>query len=240
MAFNWLAEYFNLPMTPLEKGETPRLREGLRTRLIQVSLVSLTLAGALIGGMLVAGYFGITAALILFFIIISFVFLAIPPFRLWVTGYGELLFSAILVFLIPAFAYLLQGNELNRLLTFATIPLMFIAIDYFLVRDFSTFVTDHKLNRHSLLTRLSWQRAIPIHHLLLLSAYLLFTVSPFFGIPWGLVWPVTLSFPFGLMQIIWLHRISLGGPTRWKFITGLAAVTFCMAVYLLALSIWLR
>jgi 1,4-dihydroxy-2-naphthoate octaprenyltransferase len=240
LASSWLVVYFRMPMTPLEKSETPRLRERFRSSLIQASLVSLTLAGALIVSIFVAGYIDIPAALVLFLIIFAFIILALPPFQLWESGYGELLSSAFLGFLVPAFAYLLQKSELNRLLSFAAIPLMFIAIDYYLVRDFSTFASDLKLNHNTLLTRLSWQKAVPIHHLLLLAAYFLFAISPFLGIPWGLVWPVILSFPFGLIQIIWLQRISLGGPTRWKFIMGLAAATLSMAAYLLALSLWLR
>jgi 1,4-dihydroxy-2-naphthoate octaprenyltransferase len=235
-----LVEYFRLPLMPLMQNETPRLRERFRVALFQASFASLTLAAALIVSLFVLGFISIPAGLAITIIIIALVFYAIPPFRLSETGYGEIIMAGLFGFLFPAFAYLIQNSGIHRLLTYVAIPLMFLALDYFLVRDFSTFAADIKLDRNTLLTRLSWQKAIPIHHILLLAAYFLFAVSPFLGIPWGLVWPVVLSYPFGIIQGIWLQRISLGGPTHWKFITGLSAATLSLAIYLLALSLWLR
>lgn len=240
LASSWLVEYFRLPLTPLIQNETPRLRERFRISLLQASFASLTLSAALIVSLFVSGFVGIPTVLVITMIIIVMVFYAVPPFRLSETGYGEIIMAGLFGFLFPAFAYLIQNNAIHRLLTYAAIPLMFLAIDYFLVRDISTFAADIKLNRNTLVSRLSWQKAVPIHHILLLAAYFLFAVSPFLGIPWGLVWPVVLSYPFGLIQVIWLQRISLGGPTHWKFITGLSIATFSLAIYLLALSLWLR
>src|SRR5664280_1152614 len=44
----WLVEYFQLPLTPLAKDETPRHREALRTSLFQSAAALLTVAGAII------------------------------------------------------------------------------------------------------------------------------------------------------------------------------------------------
>ena len=240
LASSWLVEYFRLPLTPLMQNETPSLRERFRISLLQASFASLTLAAALIVSFLVSGIIGVPAGLVITILIIILIFYAIPPFRFSETGYGEIIMAGLFGFTFPAFGYLIQNAEIHRLLTFTAIPLMFLAMDYFMVRGLSTFAADNKHDHKTLVTRLSWQRAIPIHHFLLLAAYFLFVVSPFLGIPWGLVWPVVLSFPFGIIQIIWLQRISLGGPTHWKFIKGLSIATFSLAVYLLALSLWLR
>jgi 1,4-dihydroxy-2-naphthoate octaprenyltransferase len=160
--------------------------------------------------------------------------------RLAEAGYGELAMAIALGTLFPALAFLLQYGEFHRLLTFATFPLTLLALAYLLVDDFPAFATDLKYGRHTLLTRLTWQNAIPIHHLLILVSFLFFATAPILGFPWGLVWPVFLSLPFAVIQIIWLQRIALGGRTLWKFLTTLAIATFGLTAYLLAFTFWIR
>jgi 1,4-dihydroxy-2-naphthoate octaprenyltransferase len=236
----WLVEYFRLPFTPLEKDETPRHREAFRTSLFQSSAALLTVCGAIIVTLILARLLPLLAGILLMLTVLFFVAYAIPPLRLSEAGYGELAMAVALGTLFPALAFLLQYGEFHRLLTFATFPLTLLALAYFLVNDFPTFATDHKLGRHTLLTRLTWQHAIPIHHLLVLLSFLIFAAAPFFGFPWGLIWPVFLALPFAAFQIIWLQRIALGGRTLWRFLTALAVATFGLSVYLLAFTFWIR
>jgi 1,4-dihydroxy-2-naphthoate octaprenyltransferase len=156
------------------------------------------------------------------------------------TGYGELASAIALGTLFPALAFLVQYGEFHRLLTFATFPLTLLALAYLLVNDFPSFATDLKYERHTLLTRLTWQHAIPVHHLLVLVSFLFFATSPFLGFPWGLVWPVFLALPFALFQVVWLQRIALGGRTVWKLLTGLSFATIGLTAYLLGFTFWIR
>jgi 1,4-dihydroxy-2-naphthoate octaprenyltransferase len=160
--------------------------------------------------------------------------------RLAEIGYGELILAFDLGSLLPSFSFLLEFGQVHRLLSFVTFPLTLLALAYFLVIDFPSYGVDQRIGRHSLLTRLSWQRAIPIHHLLLLAAFLLFASAPLIGIPWGLVWPTLVVLPFAGFQIFWLQRISVGGPTFWTFLTTLALATFGLTTYLLAFTFWTR
>jgi len=233
-------EYFRLPLTPLAQGETPRQREHFRVALLQASYAALTLGGAVMVSLLATGILNVPAGILLGLVTVFLVAYALPPLRLSESGYGELLLAVVLGFLLPAFAFLLQFDGFHRLLTFAAFPLTLLAFAYLLACDFPAFATDLKLGRRTLLTRLAWQRAIPIHHFLVLAAFLLFAAAPFLGIPWGLVWPVFLALPFAVIQIVWLQRIALGGRTLWKFFTGLALATFGLTVYLLALTFWIR
>jgi 1,4-dihydroxy-2-naphthoate octaprenyltransferase len=182
----------------------------------------------------------VLAGILIGLIVVFFVAYAIPPMRLAEAGYGELAMAIALGTLFPALAFLLQYGEFHRLLTFATFPLTLLALAYLLVDDFPAFATDLKYGRHTLLTRLTWQNAIPIHHLLILVSFLFFATAPILGFPWGLVWPVFLSLPFAVIQIIWLQRIALGGRTLWKFLTTLAIATFGLTAYLLAFTFWIR
>jgi 1,4-dihydroxy-2-naphthoate octaprenyltransferase len=236
----WLVEFFHLPFTPLAKGETPRNREALRTGLLQSAMALLTVSGAIVVTLLIARLLPTAAGILLVSILLFFFAYAVPPLRLVDIGYGELILAISLGTLYPALAFFIQYGEYHRLLTFATFPLTLLALAYLLVNDFPAFSTDLKFGRQSMLTRLTWQRAIPIHHLLVLLSFLFFAFVPLLGFPWGLVWPVFLVLPFATIQIIWLQRIARGGRALWRFIVPLAATVFGLTVYLLALTFWIR
>jgi 1,4-dihydroxy-2-naphthoate octaprenyltransferase len=236
----WLVEFFHLPFTPLARGETPRNREALRTGLLQSAMALLTVSGATVVTLLIARLLPVSAGILIVLIILLFYAYAVPPMRLSDLGYGELILAIALGTIYPALAFFIQYGEYHRLLTFATFPLTLLALAYLLVNDFPAFSTDLKYGRHSMLTRLTWQRAIPIHHLLVLLAFLFFALVPLLGFPWGLVWPVFLVLPFAAIQIIWLQRIARGGRALWRFIIPLAATVFGLTAYLLGLTLWIR
>ena len=236
----WLVEYFRLPLTPLEKGELPRNRESLRGSIFQSAIALLTVSGAVVVTLFIAQLLPISAGILVILTFILFVAYAIPPARLSESGYGELIHAAALGTLFPAIAFLLQFGEFHRILSFASFPLTLLALAYLLVNDFPNYATDQKNGRHSLLTRLTWQRAIPIHHLLILSSFLFFAVAPFLGFPWGLIWPVFLASPFAAIQIIWLQNIARGGRTHWRFLVPLSGAVLGLTIYMLALNFWIR
>ncbi len=240
MASGWLAEYFRLPLTPLQPDETIRSRDQRRALLLGVAYAAMTLAGAIAIGLFLADMMNGAAVTLLLVITLFLVAYSLPPIHLKGKGYGEMVLAVFLGTLMPAWAFFLQYGEFHRLLTFATFPLTLLALAYLLVNNFPTFAADQKLGQHSLLTRLNWQRAIPIHHFLLLTAFLLFAIAPFFGFPWRLVWPVFFALPFVALQIFWLQRISMGGRTLWNFVTTLALASFGLSAYLLAFTFWTR
>ena len=236
----FFAEYFRLPLALLEPEETPRQRREFRGRLLLVSYAALSLP-ALIGlALLLTHVLNVLAGSLLILAFLLLLAYAIPPLRLSESGFGEFLIASYIAILLPALAFLLQAETLHRLVSLVTFPLLLLAIAWLLVLDFPTFAADQRVGRYTLLTRLTWQRAIPLHHLLVLAAFLLFAAAPFFGVPWALVWPVFLALPFVIFQVVWLQRIALGGRTLWNFITALAATTFGLTIYLLASTFWIR
>jgi 1,4-dihydroxy-2-naphthoate octaprenyltransferase len=235
-----LLEYFRLPLTPRLPGETARQREGFRTLLLQVSYAALTLYGVAVLTLFLTRSIHLSAGILLTLDLLLLIAWAVPPARFAETGYGELVLAFVLATLVPAIAFLLQSDEFHRLLPLTAFPLTLLALAYFLAADFPAFTADQKLGRRSLLIRLTWQRAVPIHHVLILAAFLLFTATPLVRVPWALVWPVFLTLPFAAMQVIWLQRIANGGRTLWRFFVPLAAAVFGLPVYLLALTFWIR
>jgi len=239
-AASLLTEYFRLPLIPLTQSETLRQRERFRMTILLVSYVALTISTVAVLTLMLTRSLILSAAILLVLIFLIMVAYAIPPIRLSEVGYGELVLAAYLGTLVPALAFLLQYGQLHRLLSFTTFPLTLLALAYLLVCNFPTFATDQKLGRHTLLTRLTWQRTVPIHHFLVLSAFLLFAAAPFLEYPWGLVWPVFLALPFAAIQMIWLQSIANGGRTLWNFLTALASASFGLTAYLLTLTYWIR
>lgn len=239
-AASLFAVYFRLPLSPLAQGETPREREHFRVTILQVSYAALTLSAVAILTLMLTRSLNLSADILLVLAFLILVAYAVPPMRFSENGYGELVLAITLGTFLPALAFLLQYGQLNRLLSFITFPLTLLALAYLLACNFPTFAIDQKLGRHTLLTRLTWQHAIPTHHLLVLAAFLLFAAAPFLEYPWGLTWPVFLSLPFAALQMIWLQRIANGGRTFWNFLTALASATFGLTAYLLALTVWIR
>jgi 1,4-dihydroxy-2-naphthoate octaprenyltransferase len=118
--------------------------------------------------------------------------------------------------------------------------LTLLALAYFLILDFPTFAVDEKFDRRTLLRSMGWQRAIPLHHGLILGAYILLASALLFGLAWGLLWPAFLTLPFALLQIFWLRNISLGAKPIWTLLTVNALTVFGLTAYLLTFAFWLR
>jgi 1,4-dihydroxy-2-naphthoate octaprenyltransferase len=90
------------------------------------------------------------------------------------------------------------------------------------------------------LTRLGWERVVPLHHIFVLFAYVFFAISPSLGLSLSLIWPAFLTLPFALFQIFQLRNISLGAPKNWNLLTATALSVFGLTLYFLTLTFWLR
>ncbi len=235
-AVSLLDEYFRFPIM----GATDREQERFRFTLLLVSYAILAISAVCFLIIGIRFYYSISSMLL---IVISILFLlacALPPFRLSKSGFGELIMAIFLGTVQPILSFQLQTGEFHRLLFFVTFPLTLLALAYLLIKNFSSFASDLKSGYHTLLHRLTWQWAVPIHHILILVAFLIFAIGPLVDIPWGVIWPVFMVLPFGVFQIIWLQRIASGAHPIWKFIIYLSAATFGLTSYLLSLTFWTR
>lgn len=234
-----LPEVFRLDVEPLLENETRSKRQILRNNYLYSSLACIVIV-VLIAYILFANN---TLPLSTFyFLLFSFVIVvaySIPPFRFVNRGAGEFLLAVHLAYVIPSIAFTLQADETHRFLVLA-VPLMLLAFSYFIVRDFQSFAQDQKYNRVTFLTRLGWERVVPLHHLFILLAYFLFTMSPLFGISLSLIWSVFLTLPFALFQIYLLRNISLGAKPNWTLLHATALAVFGLTAYFLTLTFWLR
>lgn len=238
-SMNLLAEVFRPENEAIVEGQNRRDRLVLSNNALYVSIAALT-ANAVIAFILYQNnHLSVSA---FFFLLLSLLLIlgyAIPPFRFVNRGFGEFVLAAHIAYVIPSIAYILQSDETHRFLLIS-IPLTFLAFAYFVVMDFPAFASDTKYNRGTLLTRLGWERSVPLHHLFVLLAYFFFAASPAFGLSLSLIWPAFLTLPFALFQIFQLRNISLGAPTNWTLLTVTALSVFGLTAYFLSLTFWLR
>jgi 1,4-dihydroxy-2-naphthoate octaprenyltransferase len=235
-----LAEVFRPGNEPLVADESPAERQRLRNAALWLSIALLAAAAVLLVALVQNG----RVPAVLWFILCLNILLAlaygVPPLRLVTSGFGELTLAVMLGSLSPATAFLLQAGEYHRILGLIAFAMTLLSLAYLLALNFPTYATDLKYLRQTLLMRLGWERAIPLHHGLLGAVYLLLALLPVLGFSWGLVWPAFLGLPFAILQILWLRNVSRGAPPVWKFLTTNATALFMLTAYLLTFSFFLR
>lgn len=166
--------------------------------------------------------------------------IAVPPVRLNDRGYGEIA-EAVLIGGLPAIiAFMLQEGNIHRLVSYFSFPILLLTLAYKLVLEFPNYAIDLKYKQQSLLIRLTWQRAIPVHNIIMISAYIFFLAAPLVGIPLGLSWAPLLTFPIAIYQIIVLRNIELGLKPNWRILSVNALSMVGLATYLLSFTFWIR
>jgi 1,4-dihydroxy-2-naphthoate octaprenyltransferase len=172
--------------------------------------------------------------------LVTIILYAVHPFRLIERGFGELALAAHIAYIIPSIGFLLQAKENHRLLIIIIIPLTALALAYFLIINFTTFIADQKYQRATLLRSLTWERAVPFHHGLIIFAYVIFAAAPSLGFSFSLIWPAFLALPFAILQIFHLRNISMGGKPNWPLLTVTALAVFGLTTYFITLTFWIR
>lgn len=215
-------------------------RDAFRRWILYFSVGRLTVSVILFFYLVLRKELSVPAVLFLAFDLIFSLALSIPPIRLTDRGFGELVLSILISGFPTIIAFLLQSHNLHRLVAFLTFPMVFLTLAYLLVLDFPGYASDQKFGRQSILVRLTWQRAIPLHNFLVIISYLIFASAPLFGIPYKLVWSPLLTFPLAVYQMVMLRNIAAGLKPNWTVLTITATTLVGFTSYLLMLTFWLR
>lgn len=240
MCMNLLPEVFRPINEPILPEETRAERVYLRDRLLVVSIGLLAIAAMCAYLLFLAGRLNTAVLILLALSLLIVLAYSVPPLRLVRRGFGELLLAAHLGYVFPSLGFVLQSGDFHRLLPILALPVTALALAYFLILDFPAFADDLKYERLTLLTRLTWQRAIPLHHGLVLAAFFLLAAAPLAGLSFAVLWSAFLALPFAILQILLLRNIGLGAPPLWKPLTVTAAALFALTTYLLTFSFFLR
>jgi 1,4-dihydroxy-2-naphthoate octaprenyltransferase len=167
-------------------------------------------------------------------------FYSTPPVKLAESGYGELTTSVMVANLVPAFAFLLQYQDFHRLVMMSTFPLTALHLAMMVVFELPDYAADLRQGKQNLLVRLGWQRAMTLHNLLVLTAFLLLGIAIWSGLPVAIALPAFLPLPLGILQIWQMRRIAAGAKPNWTTLNLTAVVLFVSMVYLLAFAFWTR
>lgn len=228
--------YPRRPAAP-EEEEQPILP---RIVFLQAALAVLT-AGAVLTALLLAqDRLGTVGLLLLGLALLLVIAFAVPPFRLVVSGYGELVQAFLLANLFPALAFFLQTGELHRLLALLTFPLTFLTLAAQLARELRGYGGDVRTGRTTMLTRLGWQRGMLVHNLLLAAGYSVLALSTLAGLELRLAWPAFLTLPLALFLLMQMNRIAGGAKPGWRTLHVTADAMLALTVYLLALAVWVN
>ena len=235
-----LVEVFRPVNEPIVQGESMADRKAISEASLYVSIAALAAASFIAVLLFKDGNLTPPVLLFLGISLVLVILYAVPPARLVDRGLGELLLALHLAYVVPTISFLLQVGDYHRLLNAAIIPLTFLAFATFLALDFPTYTEDMKYERRTLLMHIGWERAVPLHHGLVIAGYILFAVAPLLGFSLGLLWPAFLTLPFAVLQIIWLRNIAMGAKPIWTMLTANALSIFGLTTYFLMIAFWLR
>ena len=240
MSMNLLVDVFRPINEPVIMGETITDRKSVHDAALFVSIAGLTIVAVIAYFLFKEGHL---ASPVWFYLVLSLLVLliySVPPLRLFDKGYGEVLLAIQLGFFIPSISFILQSGGYHRLLNATVVPITFLCLASILALDFPSYSEDLKYARQTLLVRMGWERAVPLHDGLVIMAYVLFAFEPLFGFSLGLLWPAFLTIPFAILQIYFLRNIALGAKPIWTLLTANAISIFGMTVYFLILAFWLH
>jgi 1,4-dihydroxy-2-naphthoate octaprenyltransferase len=239
ITMNILPEVYRPQNEPILENETRKDRLTLRNNAMYTSLATLAAIAVLAYILYNTKQLPLSSFYFLIFSLTILLMYAIPPFRLVNRGFGEIFLAVQMAYVFPSFAFTLQANETHPFLALA-IPLTFLAFAYFIVLDFQAFAQDQKYERVTFLTRLGWQRVVPLHHIFVLFAYIFFLAMSAFNLTLNLLAPAFLTFPFALYQILQLRNIALGAKPNWLLLHATALAVFGLTTYFLTLTFWIR
>jgi 1,4-dihydroxy-2-naphthoate octaprenyltransferase len=174
------------------------------------------------------------------FAFVGSVFYSTPPLRLEGSGYGELLASVIIAFLVPAFAFLLQAGEFHRLLPMTTFSLTTLLLSTLIAFELPDYASDFKYGKRTLVVRIGSDYGFTLHNILILSSYLLLGIAAVFGLPNFVLVSGMLTLPLGLFQIWQMRRIASGLKPNWTMLTVGALATFGLMTYLITFTYWIN
>jgi 1,4-dihydroxy-2-naphthoate polyprenyltransferase len=244
-ARNFLNAFWDHPESPLCQLKSTHSRymqlvNVKRNSMLTYSLVCLT--GAAISSMFVLGTPRVVPVLafLLLIIFILVISSSLPPLFLQRKGYGELIEAFIIFILVPATAVIVNLGELTSLLELLTVPLFFVYLAGKLVFSLRTYLGDKTGGNPNLLNRLDWEKAMKLHNALIIAAYILLGVFSLVGLPWELTWPLLITLPIAVFEVLLIIGITRGGKPNWTLLEWTSGTLAGSMVYLVLLTLWLH
>lgn len=173
------------------------------------------------------------------FLVLSLL-LVLPPARFVMTGYGEIISSITISFLVPTAGFLMQSGELHRLVAMLSFPLVFQQFAMILAGELPSYAQDIKYENRTLMVRAGWEAGMRFHNISLFLAYLVLSIALIFGLPLSIGLPAFLTFPLAIYQIWTMLRIANGAKPNWRLLILMSGAIFGLTAYLITFTLWIR
>lgn len=154
--------------------------------------------------------------------------------------FREIILCFLMAVLVPWFAFLLQMEEMHRLLPIVTLPILALRMAMVLSYQLSTYANDLNARKQTLMLRIGWQNGMTLHHWLILFAFVLIAFANVIGIPHSIGLPPITAFILGLGQIWNMRRIAQGVKPNWRGLVWGGAALYGIVIYLYAYSFWIH
>ena len=242
---SYLSAFYDHPDSPTcglhRDDERYQLLKRLDRQTLLVVALTLLTAGAVVTVLLTIRHgLNLPAVLILGIAFLITFFSASPPVRLEKSGYGEIVEAILVCNLVPALGFLMNDSNLHVLLVMITLPLTLVYLAYKVVLSLETFAFDSTHKVQSLAVRLDWKKAMQAHNYLIMTAFLFLGIFSLIGQPWSITWPILLTIPVGIYQVVQMLGIISGAPTRWKVLKLTASGLFVIMAYLISFTLWIK
>lgn len=165
---------------------------------LHAGLTALGLSVILVVLIILAGQ--VSAAAFVIYICAGFVSFAYtaPPVKLVWRGLGEITTGLTIAFLVPFWAYSLQGGQINATLVLTCLPFALLVTAMMLVIATPDYPADMAVGKHTLVVRLGHKNTARLYGLLLLAAYIGVVLTGFIGFPWVGVVSIVFTIPLAL------------------------------------------
>jgi len=164
----------------------------------------------------------------------------ITSIRLWALPYRWLTDALVVTPLTLFLGAVLQKIPTERMLFFLSLPLFFLFLASSSALLFEKYEGDAANGRPSLLTVVGLEKAMNLHHVLLIFAYFSLGVYFFVSGSWSIAWPVMLVVTISLLEVFQLERIARGLKPFWGLLRATAYFQYLGALYILLFAFLTR
>ncbi len=199
-------------------------------------------SGAAVIGVLFIRYqlITFTSLSLLVMILMSVILLSTPPLKLHQSGYGEFLSSFWMIFLIPAFAYVLQKGSDLRLLLFVLSPLYFLHLSMQFALELRSYKALPGKKPENFFEHFGWRVGIHTHNLFIIASFLFIAAGYIRGLPKFTLYIGISLLPLAIFQIFQFWRITSGAKPAWNLISLAAYSLFFLDAYFLSYAYWMQ
>ena len=201
------------------------------------SLNFFLLSAALIGSGMVLSFLQLDEPLSRYIstgIVLTILLYTVKPIRLIYSGYGEILQTFLLAFLLPAFGYSIQtGGNLHPTLVYICLPLFFVVLAHLYISENRSLSSDIQKYRTTAVMRFGSELTLRIAMYLIAFSYVFILLLGMNKLPWRFVVRWYVSIPLAVYLIWHLNKIYNGEKPNWTLVSFLSNALVWLNLFLM-------